>query len=251
MFWLVSYFWYIPILDLQFGRNIFSTKCMFFVFNFCQIELEIHEKRNGNVVRVLIWIRPVLFEIENKDEDFFWSCRTFELIEINVNIYLVIVLVQKSLQSHTRLSVKLISLGPVDLQTHTIFTKYLPPAEACVKNSVHRGRGACVAGGACIAGGACMAGGHAWLGGYVWQGACMVGGHAWQGGMHGRGACMAGEGVCMADTTRYGQWAGGTHPTGMHSCYINFFWSESPTGPIDIVHIVPKLKQIRTASGST
>ena len=33
----------------------------------------------------------------------------------------------------------------------------------------------------------------------------MVGGHAWQ------GACMAGEVATAAD---------GTHPTGMHSCYI-------------------------------
>ena len=56
------------------------------------------------------------------------------------------------------------------------------------------------------------------------------------GGVHGqegacmarRGACVTGEacvaGVCVwhaappPDTTRYGQWAGGTHPTGMHSC---------------------------------
>ena len=67
-----------------------------------------------------------------------------------------------------------------------------------------------------------------WQGGHAWQGACMAGGHvwwvrrcpwqvvcmvgvcmvewcAWQGG-----ACMEGE----TATT-----AGGTHPTGMHSCY--------------------------------
>ena len=41
-------------------------------------------------------------------------------------------------------------------------------------------------------------------GGHAWQGTCMVG------GMHGRGVCMAGGmhggvGVCVADTTRYGQ----------------------------------------------
>ena len=36
-------------------------------------------------------------------------------------------------------------------------------------------------------------------------------GGAWQGGMCGRGACMA-------DTRRYGQRAGNTHPTGMYSC---------------------------------
>ena len=45
-------------------------------------------------------------------------------------------------------------------------------------------------------------------------GGCMAGGHAWQGGVSGRGACVA-------DTTRYGQWADGTHPTGMHSCFIS------------------------------
>ena len=78
--------------------------------------------------------------------------------------------------------------------------------------SVHRGhawQGACVAGcvwwggmhgrGACVAGGMC--------------GVCMAGGHAWQGGVCGRHACP------LADTTRYGQWVGSTHPTGMHSCF--------------------------------
>ena len=39
-----------------------------------------------------------------------------------------------------------------------------------------------------------------------YQGACMV----W--GMHG---CQGGH---VWDTMRYGQWAGGTHPTAMHSC---------------------------------
>ena len=110
---------------------------------------------------------------------------------------------------------------------------------------------------ACMGGGgsrgACMAGRYAWqevIHGMHGRGACMVGGmhgrgvcgrgqgggHVWQGGqLHGRRACMAGF-VCVcggcawqggmhgrahpppADTTRYGQWAGGTHPTGMHSC---------------------------------
>ena len=70
-------------------------------------------------------------------------------------------------------------------------------------------------------------GGRAWQEGCVWQG-----GHAWHGGMHGRGdmcgrgacmvrgACVAGGGRATADTTGYGQWAGGTHPTGMHSCSV-------------------------------
>ena len=71
--------------------------------------------------------------------------------------------------------------------------------------------------------GACMVarGGHAWF---------YLGGHAWfyLGGMHGfiRGACVVlFGGACMVfsvflDTMRYGQWAGGTHPTGMHPCWI-------------------------------
>ena len=40
------------------------------------------------------------------------------------------------------------------------------------------------------------------------------------GGIHGRGMCMIGgmhgRGVCVAGET--GTAAGGTHPTGMHSC---------------------------------
>ena len=61
-----------------------------------------------------------------------------------------------------------------------------------------------------ITGGCAWPGGHAWL-----RGAYMAG-----------GACMARGRVCHAcplprlilwDTV--GQWAGGTHPTGMHSCF--------------------------------
>ena len=61
--------------------------------------------------------------------------------------------------------------------------------------------------------------GRAWLlrggmRGFI-RGACMVlfGGHAWfysGGGMHGF--------FSFSNTMRYGQWAGGMHPTGMHSC---------------------------------
>ena len=66
--------------------------------------------------------------------------------------------------------------------------------------------------------------------GYVFTGVCL------SGGVRGRGVCMAGGHVrgggghvrgwghvhaCPpADTTRYGQCAGGTHPTGMHSCLL-------------------------------
>ena len=55
--------------------------------------------------------------------------------------------------------------------------------------------------------------GHAWLGGCVWQGGMCGGG----------GTCVAGETATAAN---------GTHPTEMHSCYINclntflFRWQE-------------------------
>ena len=104
-------------------------------------------------------------------------------------------------------------------------------------------------------------GGRAWFysGGRAWfySGGCVVlfrGGHAWfysGGGVRGfiqggrawfcseGGACvvlLGRGGVCVvlfrggacvvfpvfADTMRYGQWAGGTHPTGMHSCVMRF-----------------------------
>ena len=78
--------------------------------------------------------------------------------------------------------------------------------------------GACVVlfGGTCIVlfGGACMVlfGAHAWF--YSAEGACMV--------------LFSGGGLCMvfsvfSDTMRYGQWVGGTHSTGMHSCFKNCF----------------------------
>ena len=80
-----------------------------------------------------------------------------------------------------------------------------------------------------MAGGACVTRevhdrGHAWAGaggmhgwGHVWQGTCMAGAcvageHAWQGGVRGQGACVAREKAISA---------GGTHPTGMHSCLEN------------------------------
>ena len=51
--------------------------------------------------------------------------------------------------------------------------------------------------------------------GHGWQGACMA-----EGEMHGRGACVCvcggGGGVMRAGETATE--AGGTHPTGMHSC---------------------------------
>ena len=65
-------------------------------------------------------------------------------------------------------------------------------------------------------GGACMV---AWGGVHgCSRGACK---HAWllQGGMHG----CTGGGHAWFFSMRYGQWAGGTHPTGMHSCFWKLF----------------------------
>ena len=55
------------------------------------------------------------------------------------------------------------------------------------------------------------------------RGACVV---LFRGGMHGfiqgsvHGFIRGGTCVVFLDTMRYGQWAGGTHPTGMHSCLL-------------------------------
>ena len=117
----------------------------------------------------------------------------------------------------------------------------------------------CLGGYAWLLQGACMVapggcawllwGGHAWLlggvhgcseGGHAWLlgGACVVapGGHAWL--LMGvcvvalgvgacvvapGGVCVVAWGVCMVSSMRYGQWAGGTHPTGMHYGYKECF----------------------------
>ena len=89
-------------------------------------------------------------------------------------------------------------------------------------------------GGACVVAWGGMhgcSGGHAWLlqggmcgcsrGGHAWLlGGCMVslGGCAWLL----PGVCVVAPGACMGydEICRYGQWAGGTHPTGMHSCHL-------------------------------
>ena len=92
--------------------------------------------------------------------------------------------------------------------------------------------------GACVAGRGHVVGGHAWSGGVhgrrgmhgqggcVVRGVCMAGGVHGQGGMCGQGTCVTKGGVHgmhappLRDTA--GQCAGGTHPTGMHSCYAIF-----------------------------
>ena len=87
------------------------------------------------------------------------------------------------------------------------------PGEACVVGGVHA-QGASMPG-EVRAWGACVSGG---------KGACVGRGHMWQRG----GACMA-KGACVVKVGVHGihapplrntagQCAGGTHPTGMHSC---------------------------------
>ena len=123
---------------------------------------------------------------------------------------------------------------------------WLPGGHAWLPGGVHGSGGMRGCPGACVvAGGVAfmVAGGHVWLprgacvvaGGHVWlpRGAWVV---AWGVCVVARGACVVAGGpvwllggpawlwgVCMAgghawDTTRYGQWTGDTHPTGMHSC---------------------------------
>ena len=98
--------------------------------------------------------------------------------------------------------------------------------------------GACVVlfGGVCVVlfGGACVVlfGG---MHGFI-RGACMVapgervwllGGHAW---LLPGGCAWLLWGGCVVSSMRYSQWAGGTHPTGMHSCYtiMATTWSLDP-----------------------
>ena len=72
---------------------------------------------------------------------------------------------------------------------------------ACVvKGDMHGEGGVHGKGGACVAKGACVVKGD------------MCG----KGGMHGEGGCAWYADPPLRDTT--GQCAGGTHPTGMHSC---------------------------------
>ena len=59
--------------------------------------------------------------------------------------------------------------------------------------------------GDCVAG-TCMVGEH------EWRGRGVTGGHAWQGGMH------ATHAPPQPLRDMVGQYAGGTHPTAMHSC---------------------------------
>ena len=94
-------------------------------------------------------------------------------------------------------------------------------------------------GGACVAGeGAMHGGGHAWWGvcmaggmhgrmGHAWQGACMAGACMVGGmcgrGVHGRWHAWQGGHVWHTRPQQILRDTGGTHPTGMHSCFANFW----------------------------
>ena len=102
------------------------------------------------------------------------------------------------------------------------------PGGACMvaPGGIHGcSRGMCV-----VAQGACMVapGGHAWL----LQGVCMVAQRGMDGCSQGGGCMVAPRGhawllwgACMGYNKiwRYNQLAGGTHPTGMHSCFMWFY----------------------------
>ena len=60
MFKLASYVIYIVlILNLYLSRNRNFSLNAYFLFKFLVTELEIQDKHNGSVVRILIWIPPV------------------------------------------------------------------------------------------------------------------------------------------------------------------------------------------------
>ena len=91
-------------------------------------------------------------------------------------------------------------------------------SEACVNNSVHRG-GVCGCSGGMRG---FIQGVHGFIRGacvVLFGGVCMV--------LFGGACVVLFGGVCgffsFSDTMRYGQWADGTHPTGMHSCLNSFF----------------------------
>ena len=122
---------------------------------------------------------------------------------------------------------------------------FLPPSTKLGQGIIFRSmcQEFCLQGeGACVAGGRAWQGEHSWWGrawqggmhgrGHVWQGACIAGSVHGSGMYVARGACVAGgrgmcgrghtwQGACMTgDLVAYDQWAGGMHPTGMHSFFV-------------------------------
>ena len=115
------------------------------------------------------------------------------------------------------------------LSLYVFKSLYLPPANEVWGKVIflHQFVILFTGGGACVVapGGACVValGGHAWFysGGHAWfylGGMCGfirgVHGFIW-GGMRGFFSFFGYNG--------YGQWAGGTHPTGMHSCLFDVY----------------------------
>ena len=88
--------------------------------------------------------------------------------------------------------------------------------EACVAGGMH-GRGVCGRGGHVWQSGAWVADGHVW-------GTCVAGGHVWQGGHAWQEACMTCTPSPPTLRVMVGQCVGGTHPTGMHSYFLNLFY---------------------------
>ena len=158
-----------------------------------------------------------------------------------------------------------VSTEPIPMQMSTVpnltlisvpIRWFLPPANEVCEGYVFTG--VCLSTPGCVGGHVvlfrgCMVlfGGRAWfylggMHGFIW-GACMVlfGGHAWfySGGVHGfSGGVWFFWGACMvfsvfSDTMRYGQWAGGTHPTGMHSCLSNFHSDFASDWPLESVPV--------------
>ena len=125
-------------------------------------------------------------------------------------------------QGQSKISTPLqILCSPYSLQAGGLhLPEMLLVSQASVIPSVHGGRGVCIQGAVCL------------------QGVCIQGGLPTT-VLHPGGVCLQDvciqRGVCIqvgwadptppppSDTTGYGQRAGGTHPTGMHSCQIILF----------------------------
>ena len=103
----------------------------------------------------------------------------------------------------------------------------------------------CVSGGPAWPWGGMHGGGHAW--GVFMARGCMSWGHACLGGMHGQGACMPcmPPGLILRDTVS--QWAGGTHPTGMHSCYDKISSTHHNSDFVILSNVTPGKEQFNQA----
>ena len=151
---------------------------------------------------------------------------------------------------HVTFFTLLLLLLPLNYRPQTKFVKVMfLQVSVCPRGGGRAWQGACMAWwqrGACMAMGGMHGNGGMHRGMHGWGG-MHGGGYAWHGGVHGMGVCMAGgmhgREACVAggvhgrgagghvwlgggtfppwaDTVAmaYGQWAGGMHPTGMHSC---------------------------------